>query len=75
MILFKKRITKALIRLRGCAGWSAPVLFANIPNTCFLVSRPICIQRHNILMDKHNVHLLQVYGGVFEDKQIILQET
>ena len=24
----KKRITKALIRLRGCAGWSAPVLFA-----------------------------------------------
>ena len=29
MILFKKRITKALIRLRVCAGWSAPVLFAN----------------------------------------------
>ena len=28
MVLFKKRITKALIRLRGCAGWSAPVLFA-----------------------------------------------
>ena len=25
MILSKKRITKALIRLRGCAGWSAPV--------------------------------------------------
>ena len=29
MSLPKKRITKALIRLRGCAGWSAPVLFAN----------------------------------------------
>ena len=29
MILPKTRITKALIRLRGCAGWSAPVLFAN----------------------------------------------
>ena len=29
MVLSKKRITKALIRLRGCAGWSAPVLFAN----------------------------------------------
>ena len=29
MILSKKRITKALISLRGCAGWSAPVLFAN----------------------------------------------
>ena len=29
MILYKKRITKVLIRLRGCAGWSAPLLFAN----------------------------------------------
>ena len=29
MILSKIRTTKALIRLRGCAGWSAPVLFAN----------------------------------------------
>ena len=29
MILYNTRITKALIRLRGCAGWSAPLLFAN----------------------------------------------
>ena len=29
MILSNKRITKVLISLRGCAGWSAPVLFAN----------------------------------------------
>ena len=29
MILFNKLITKALIRLRGCAGWSAPLLLAN----------------------------------------------
>ena len=29
MILSEKRITKALIRLCGCAGWSATVLFAN----------------------------------------------
>ena len=28
IILSNMRITKALIRLRGCAGWSAPVLFA-----------------------------------------------
>ena len=28
ILLSNKRITKALIRLRGCAGWSAPVLFA-----------------------------------------------
>ena len=29
MILPNKRITKALISLRGCAGWSAALLFAN----------------------------------------------
>ena len=29
MILHNKRITKALIRLRGCVGWSVPLLFAN----------------------------------------------
>ena len=28
MILYKQRTTKALIRLRGCAGWSEPLLFA-----------------------------------------------
>ena len=28
-MLSNKRITKALIRLRGCAGWSAPLMFAN----------------------------------------------
>ena len=28
MILSKKRITKVLIRLRGCAGWSALLLLA-----------------------------------------------
>ena len=38
MILSKKRITNALIRLRGCAGWSVPVLFANPPRQVF--SRP-----------------------------------
>ena len=29
MILSNKQITKPLISLRGCAGWSAPLLFAN----------------------------------------------
>ena len=29
MILSNKRRTRALIRLRGCAGWSATVLFTN----------------------------------------------
>ena len=42
MILSNKQITKALSRLSGCVGWSAPVLFANPPKTAFLASRPIC---------------------------------
>ena len=40
MIISKKRITNALISLRGCAGWSAPLLFAN-PEDRFVASRPI----------------------------------
>ena len=40
IILSKKRITKALIRLRGCAGWSAPVLFANHRKQVFSCQGP-----------------------------------
>ena len=29
MILSNKQITNVLIRLCGCAGWSAPLMFAN----------------------------------------------
>ena len=29
IILSNKQITKVLIRLRECAGWSAPLMFAN----------------------------------------------
>ena len=32
MILSNKQITKVLIRLCGCAGWSAPLLFAKPEN-------------------------------------------
>ena len=35
MILFNKRITKALINLRGCAGWSALLLFSQTPKDRF----------------------------------------
>ena len=35
MILSKKGRTKALIRLCVCAGWSAPVLFANLRRQVF----------------------------------------
>ena len=40
MILSKKRITKVLIRLRGCAGWSAPLLLANPRRQVFLCHGP-----------------------------------
>ena len=35
IIFFNKRITKALIVLRICAGWSTPVLFANLQRQVF----------------------------------------
>ena len=41
MVLSKKRITKALIRLSGCAGWSAPVLFASPRRQVFSRRGPI----------------------------------
>ena len=40
MRLYKTQITKALIRLRGCAGWFAPVLFANPRRQVFLCRGP-----------------------------------
>ena len=35
MLVSNKPITEVLIRLRGCAGWSAPVLFANLGRQVF----------------------------------------
>ena len=50
MILFIKRITKALIRLRGCAGWSAPVLFANPRRQVFSRRGPYLLQEIDTLL-------------------------
>ena len=41
MILAKKGITKALIRLCGCAGWSAPLLFAHNHRQVFSYCGPV----------------------------------
>ena len=41
IILFNTQITKALIRLHECAGWSAPVLFANHQRQVFSRRGPI----------------------------------
>ena len=45
ILLSKKQITKALISLHGCAGWSVPLLFTN-PKTDFLVYQTILIQQY-----------------------------
>ena len=45
MLLSQKRITKALIRLRRCTGWSAPLLFANPCRQVFLRRGPIIIEK------------------------------
>ena len=47
MIHSKKQITKALIRLRECAGWSAPVLFANAQRQVFLRRGPYSVRTEN----------------------------
>ena len=46
----KKRITKALISLCGWAGWSAPVLFANLRRQVFSRRGPYDVVPGSILM-------------------------
>ena len=41
MVLSKTRITKTLISLRGCAGWSTSLLFANHRRQVFSRRSPI----------------------------------
>ena len=43
IILSNKRITKALIRLPGCAGWSAPLLFQKTKDRISHVEGHICV--------------------------------
>ena len=72
MILSSKQITKALIRLSGCAGWSATLLFVTTPNkTDFLAMRPICaklFQNRSVDSDKK---ILQVFLLVIMATQIL----
>ena len=46
MILLDKRITKALISLHGCAGWSVPVLFAKLEDRFSCVKARFMINLH-----------------------------
>ena len=56
MVLFKKRIAEALIRLRGCAGWSAPLLFANSRRQVFSRRGPLGLhykKENGIVLPRH----------------------
>ena len=63
MILYKKQIIKALIRLCGCAGWSVTLLFANCED------RFSCVEAHIVfLTPKYILIFLQVNGSSVEDR-------
>ena len=73
VILSKKRKTKALIRLRGCAGWSAPLLFATLRRQVFPRRGPFdkCSNRYGSKMTNSTVKLLLVLS-IFLNKFFIL---
>ena len=52
IILSNKQITKVLISLRGCAGWSPPLLFPNPRRQVFSRQSPYMTGYHGIL----NIH-------------------
>ena len=66
IILSRQRTTKALIRLRGCAGWSAPLLFA------------YCINRfsHDVAhMERHNAKIKQANIEIWTSRLPLLNNT
>ena len=71
MILSKKQITKALIRLQKWAGWSAPVLFANPRRQVFSRQGPYYmfaltdVQRGSYLFDKFNNTRAQMLDSIY----------
>ena len=84
MILSNKRMTKALIRLRGCAGWSVPLLFANHRRQVFLRRGPysICVlyALHRVFCTVHVIfvvfcqqpHQQEVYYGIVVKQNAVL---
>ena len=59
IILFKKQITTALIRLRECTGWSAPLLIANPHRQVFSHQGP-CNSSHDIESESLSCHVLNL---------------
>ena len=64
IILSKQRTTKMLIRLRGCAGWSAPLLFAYGIRHIFAWSSPFMMITHGICLVQRQSIECFVYMGI-----------
>ena len=76
MILSKKRITKALIRLLWRLGWYAPVLFENLQRQVFLRRGPsnvICFNDGNII--KTDKHIMLYNSSVLKHQQALWPAT
>ena len=65
MIFSKTRITKALIRLRGCAGLTAALLFANLRRQVFLCHGPFDFIKPNQskVYQVFTFHLRPIWAG------------
>ena len=64
MVLSKQWITKALIRLRGCAVWSAPLLFANLRRQVFSRRGPKFYVLYLLLWNIYVISVLFCYAFV-----------
>ena len=67
MRLSKKQITKVLIRLRGCVGWSARVLFANPRRQVFSCCGQVSLNPIPPIHDNCRLlsHLLMYFGSQY----------
>ena len=75
---FCERTAKALIRLRGCAVWSGPLLSAYARKTHFFMARPIYFHikmhsQYEVLSEFLCLYNVMVMG-LFTDNKLFLKE-
>ena len=72
MILSNKQITKVLISLHICAGWSVPLLFANPKDKFFLCQDPDDVVSGNVIMPCIKIVLQEPLPGSSGEYQGVL---
>ena len=65
MILLKKQTTKLLMILRGCTGWSGPLLL-QITEDSFSQSRSNCYMCHLTMNNSHRILICAVSSKHFQ---------